>query len=73
MRPDIFKRKRRRLMVDGRQITQVELARVMGYSGQPAISAIENATGDVPAQTARLMQAYSEGYRPVDWPNTERP
>ncbi len=68
MRPDRFRAARLRLIVAGRTITQAELAAVMGYSGQPAISAIENGVSDVPAQSARLMLAYTAGYRPMDWP-----
>jgi len=48
-------------------LTQAELAAVMGYHAQPAISDIENG-GTVPAQAARLILAYMRGDRPDDWP-----
>ncbi len=62
MTPGHFRVGRRAL-----NITQAELAEVMGYSSQSAVSAIENAATDVPAQAARLMLAYLSGYRPHDW------
>ena len=49
-------------------LNQTDLAKVMGYCNQPVVSHIENSASDVPAQTARLMQAYLDGYRPLDWP-----
>ena len=51
-------------------MTQAALAAVMGYAGQTAISDIERAETTVPAQAARLMQAYLRGDRPADWPGT---
>jgi len=48
-------------------LTQAQLASVMGYHAQPAISDIENGR-TVPAQAARLMEAYMRGDRPDDWP-----
>ena len=37
-------------------LTQSALTRIMGYGAQPAISYIETAATDVPAQAARLMK-----------------
>ncbi len=70
MTPAEFKAARRSLKTkSGRLMTQEALARVMGYSGQPKIATIENRTTDVPAQAARLMEAYLRcDHRPKDWP-----
>lgn len=64
MTPAEFRNARLRLLLN-----QTDLAEVMGYGGQPQISFIENATTEVPAQTARLMESYLGGWRPRDWPN----
>ncbi len=72
MRPREFKTIRLGFLVDGRCMSQAELAAVMGYSGQPMISDIENRVHDVPAQCARLIRAYAEGYRPRDWPRDRK-
>lgn len=63
MTPAEFRNARLRL-----SLNQTDLAEVMGYSGQPQISAIENATTDVAAQSSRLMESYMGGWRPRDWP-----
>ncbi len=72
MTPIEFKAIRLGLLVNGRPMTQAELARVMGYNGQSAISFIESSRpreGDtVPKQAARLIRAYEWGYRPDSWP-----
>lgn len=62
MTPEQFREARQRL-----GLTQTALAAVMGYGASSRISAIE-AHETVPAQAARLMQAYIDGYRPADWP-----
>lgn len=48
-------------------LDQTQMAQVMGYGAKTRISEIENGA-TVPAQAARLMQAYVDGYRPRDWP-----
>ncbi len=64
MTPTEFKAARRSL-----GLTQFQLAAVMGYSGQPKIAIIENNATDVPAQAARLMEAYLRcDHKPKDWP-----
>lgn len=62
MTPAIFKDARRKL-----GLSAAQLASVMGYGAAPRIYEIE-ARDAVPPQAARLMQAYLDGYRPVDWP-----
>lgn len=54
------------------ELTQAELAAVMGYSGQPSISEIERGL-KVPGQAARLLEAYLGGWRPTDWPPGRKP
>lgn len=49
------------------ELTQAELAEIMGYAGQPSISEIE-CGARVPGQAARLIKAYLARYRPMDWP-----
>ena len=63
MTPAEFKEARRNL-----GLSAAQLAAVMGYGAAPRIYEIE-AREAVPAQAARLMQAYLDGYRPSDWPN----
>ncbi len=46
---------------------QTQLAALMGYHGQPAISTIELTEGEIAIRPALLMQAYIDGYRPIDW------
>lgn len=50
--------------------TQAELAAFLGYGSPMRISEFERKTNPrpVPDLLARLMRAYSEGYRPADWP-----
>ena len=64
-----FRGIRRALRTDaGRPITQSQLADVMGYASQSAISFIETSSSDVPGQAQRLIESYQVGYRPPDWP-----
>lgn len=62
MTPAEFREARRRL-----GLTAPQIAALMGYGAAPRIYEIE-ARESVPAQAARLMQAYLDGYRPADWP-----
>lgn len=58
------------------QLTQAQLARVLGYHGAMAISVYERPTNprSVPPLLARLMVAYRDGYRPKNWPaNNSQP
>ena len=54
-------------------LTQVQLARILGYASALQISSYERSTNprDVPALLALLMKAYDDGYRPAGWPETE--
>ena len=56
----------------GFHLNQTELAAVMGYSGQSAISRIEHGV-TVPPLAERLLQSYRWGYRPRDWPRDRNP
>ena len=67
MTPDVFRI--RRLILE---LNQKELASVMGYASQPAISRIERGSV-VPPLADRLIRAYGWGYRPRDWPPGKHP
>lgn len=54
-------------------LTQAQLASVMGYGATIRISEIERGVRGVSEQTARLMRAYLNGYRPDDWPEKQKP
>lgn len=54
-------------------LTQTQLARLMGYGGnrpRDQISKFERSR-KVPPRAERLIVAYSEGYRPADWPEVK--
>jgi len=61
-----FRAHRKALGLSGEQ-----MARVMGYGWAAGIYHAEK-RALVPAQAARLMQAYVDGYRPADWPGGEK-
>ncbi len=67
MTPAVFLTIRKRL-----HLNQTELAKVMGYSSQAAISRIECGVV-VPPLAERLIRAYGWGYRPKDWPKGKNP
>ncbi len=67
MTPAVFLTIRNRL-----HLNQTELAEVMGYSGQSAISRIERGVV-CPPLAERLIRAYGWGYRPKDWPPGKNP
>ena len=62
MTPEQFKEARRALGLD-----QKTAAQMLGYGAAPRISELERGPR-IPETTARLMQAYLDGYRPPDWP-----
>lgn len=49
-------------------LTQTQLAAVMGLRGPATISDWERGVKPANGQSARLLQAYVDGYRPKDWP-----
>lgn len=53
-------------------LTQAQLAALLGYSVAMQVSELERATNPkpVPKHVAMLMRAYDEGYRPKDWPDS---
>ena len=59
-----FKVARHKLGLTGHQ-----LAVLMGYGDRTRVYEVE-ARDAVPPQTARLMRAYLDGYRPPDWPTS---
>ena len=65
MTPAELKQARQTLGLD-----QVDAARLLGYGAQTRVSEIERGVR-VPSDTVtRLLRAYLDGYRPVDWPDT---
>ena len=62
MTPNEIRNARRRL-----GLTQAQLAAVMGVRG-PTISEWERGARSPGDTSARLLQAYRDGYRPDDWP-----
>jgi DNA-binding transcriptional regulator YiaG len=49
-------------------LVQKDFARLLGYSHARRISMIENGKERISRQAVRLMEAYTLGYRPKDWP-----
>lgn len=49
-------------------LTQAELSAVLGYGDKARISEIERGARAPGPAVVRLMRAYSDGYRPFDWP-----
>lgn len=70
MTPEEFRQARKAFGLSSRQ-----LALVLGYKYGNAVRQFET-TGtshrQPPRQTALLMQAYLDGYRPKDWPERGR-
>tara|TARA_Y100001951_G_scaffold103247_1_gene111657 strand:+ start:4060 stop:4221 length:162 start_codon:yes stop_codon:yes gene_type:complete len=50
------------------RLTQKQLATVMGLRGPAAISEWERGVRQPDGRSVRLIRAYLDGYRPVDWP-----
>ena len=50
------------------RLTQKQLATVMGLRGPAAISEWERSVRQPDGRSVRLIRAYLDGYRPVDWP-----
>lgn len=53
-------------------LTQDQLAAVMGLRGKQTISEWERGVRNADAANVRLLQAYLDGYRPKDWPETRK-
>lgn len=53
-------------------LTQAQLAAVLGYEHPLTISTYERETNprDIPRHVAMLMIAFRDGYRPKGWPST---
>ena len=51
-------------------LCQSELAPLLGLGAAPRVSHIETGAKPISNQVRRLMQAYIDGYRPADWPQT---
>lgn len=49
-------------------LTQDEMSRVLGYVSQSKISDIERGVRRPSQAVSLLLQAYLDGYRPVQWP-----
>lgn len=55
-------------------LTQKQLAPLLGYNKQQAVSDLERGAYTIRPQTSLLLQAYVEGYRPKSgWPKTPGP
>ena len=65
MTPEQIKQARHTLGLTGEQS-----ARLLGYGGKARISEIEAGARNPSAAVLRLLQAYLDGYRPADWPET---
>ena len=59
-------------------LTQAQLAHVLGFAAPNYVSVLEGRSASakdrtIPPMVARLMRAYRDGYRPLDWPtNSEQ-
>ncbi|SCZ73350.1 Helix-turn-helix [Epibacterium ulvae] len=49
-------------------LTQAELASVMGYGKAVRVSELERGARKPSPAAERLLKAYAAGYRPDDWP-----
>lgn len=49
-------------------LTQTQMAKMLGYGAPARISEIETGRRIPSDTTIRLMRAYLDGYRPLDWP-----
>lgn len=65
MTPAEIKKARQTLGLSGPQ-----LAPLLGYSAAPRIYELENGTRQPGGAVVRLLQAYLDGYRPKDWPQS---
>jgi transcriptional regulator with XRE-family HTH domain len=51
-------------------LSQQQLGALVGYPRKMTVSDWETERNPIPPPVARLLQAYLDGYRPKDWPNT---
>lgn len=49
-------------------LNQKQAAALLGYGAATRVSELANGVRPVPMAVERLLQAYVDGYRPVDWP-----
>ena len=63
MTPAAFRAARKQL-----GLTQAGLAAMMGLASSDVVSKIERGAFPSGATVQRLLQAYIDGYRPIDWP-----
>lgn len=49
-------------------LTQQQLAPLLNLGSHYRVSEYERGAKKIPGHIARLMRAYDEGYRPIDWP-----
>ena len=54
---------------EGLDLTQSELASVMGYRKAVRVSELERGARKPSPAAERLLKAYAAGYRPDDWPD----
>lgn len=66
MTPAEFRAARKQLA-----LTQGQLSSVMGLRGPASISEYEAGKRLPGGQVTRLLRAYLDGYRPVDWPDPD--
>jgi DNA-binding XRE family transcriptional regulator len=52
-------------------LTQAQMARALHFSRQATVSNMETGKAPIKPQTAELVRAYLDGYRPADWPKEE--
>lgn len=63
MTPDQIKQARQSL-----GLTQTQIAPLLGYGSQSRVTDIETGKRNASASVIRLLTAYLDGYRPMDWP-----
>jgi transcriptional regulator with XRE-family HTH domain len=66
MTPTLFREIRQRL-----GLNQAQLATMLAFGSHSRISEIEHGKLPIHPRVAELMRAYSEGYRPHNWPTDE--
>jgi transcriptional regulator with XRE-family HTH domain len=61
-----------RLVREALELTQAEMAQMLGYGSRTRIAEVEAGTRKPNESVVRLLHAYLEGYRPQDWPQKGR-
>jgi transcriptional regulator with XRE-family HTH domain len=57
-----------RMVREALELTQADLAKLLGYGSKSRIAELEAGTRKPGAAVVRLLRAYLDGYRPLDWP-----